>query len=144
MTGRNDRVNGRRAREQGGRAGMADAATILKMIETVDPSDTEEMDKIDLAVVDYVDGQWHGRQFTRSRDALKEIRPKGWNFAMLPLSDFTFLCQASHGDPNRTDGPESDHLRTEELAELHAIIQAVAYERKQSEMAMRAGKEGQR
>ena len=143
MTGRNDRMNGRRAREQGGRAGMADAATILKMIETVDPSDADEMDKIDLAVVDYVDGQWHGRQFTRSRDALKEIRPKGWNFAILPLSDGTFCCRGSYGDPNRTDGPDSDNLRTEELAELHTIIQAIAYERKRSEMAMRAGKEGQ-
>ena len=122
---------------------MTDAATILKMIETVDPSDTVEMDKIDIAVGDYVDGQWYGRQFTRSRDALKAIRPKGWNFAMLPLSDFTFLCQASHGDPNRTDGPESDHLGTEELAELHAIIQAIAYERQLSETAVRAGKEGQ-
>lgn len=115
---------------------MTDVETILKMIETVDPADSAKLDEIDRAVYQFVDGSPLGwtvipreMRYSRSRDALKSIRPRGWNFAILPLSDGTFCCRGSYGDPNRTDGPDSDNLRSEELAELYVIVQAVAHDR---------------
>lgn len=86
------------------------------------------------------------KRFTRSRDALKAIRPDGWGFRIdtkvtFVRSDLT-LCDCSAWPPKQLekiisdrDGDsvsnvlESTSLKTEELAELHAIIQAIAYER---------------
>jgi hypothetical protein len=119
---------------------MTEAETILKMIETVDPADAAKLDEIDARVFDFAHGQGmaqtavnvgktHGipsgiPQYSRSRDALKAIRPEGWRF----------ICWPKHCDAL---GPRAellaDRLPTEELAELHAIIQAIEYERRHGE-----------
>ncbi len=65
--------------------------------------------------------------YTRSRDALKAIRPKGWK---LYIEEFynVFSCNLRlMDDVYRVD---IHKLPTEELAELYAIIQAIEYERK--------------
>lgn len=72
-------------------------------------------------------------KYTRSRDALKSIRPEGW----LPFcgnrhklnGDKPFYFGFIH--PKQKIGSQviSEDLPTEELAELHAIIQAINYER---------------
>src|SRR4051794_22494389 len=79
---------------------MTEAATILKLIEEVDPADSEKLDEIDARVFCYLKGfEYAGqnpageycfrngfngktstkthrhRKFTRSRNALKTIRP---------------------------------------------------------------------
>jgi hypothetical protein len=78
-------------------------------------------------------------QYTRSRDALKAIRPERWYFdieAMGSDKDW-WLCTANKS--SRSDKfmgcaqvTSGHHFTTEELAELHAIIQAIAYERAQA------------
>lgn len=152
---------------------MSDAKTILNMIETVDPNDTAKMDEIDARVWCFV-SFWNkfssidkGRllyidtcgphmrgsfkikyipQYTRSRDALKAIRPEGW------AVEYLNQCQRQDGLPKpecfydwwecrlfkkpENYGTEMLVRRgikivTEELAELHAIIQAIEYERTQ-------------
>lgn len=127
---------------------------ILKMIEEVSPDDTAKMDEIDRLVSEYLptknsacfDCGWgtiisqksyHGDNgtvqvvpFTRSRDALKAVRPNkqmmltqsisgywGCDIRKYPLEDEWFIGIAP----------------TEELAELHAILQAIAHERKQAD-----------
>lgn len=80
------------------------------------------------------------KPYTRSRDALKSIRPEGWCFEMgftWPDVGNEFTYKAF----NRKLGLEDDcegrlcdicltaNCVTEELAELHAIIQAIEYER---------------
>ena len=73
---------------------------------------------------------WYGniRLYTRSRDALKAIRPEGWKINLSHhRNDFTVFFELFKGEGN-----PSVHLykgSTEELAELHAIIQAIDYER---------------
>lgn len=132
---------------------MTNAQTILKMIEEVDPSDTAKLDEIDARVwclshearfkkmlstpkyykhgyFSYYQGSvWGSKmvyppiQYTRSRNALKAIRPEGWKRIIIqgfPCSGWTVEIYDGAGTPN---------LPTEELAELHAIIQAIEYER---------------
>lgn len=117
-------------------------AEILKMIETVDPADTAKLDEIDQLVLTYIldigyrpstQSPW---QYTRSRDALKAIRPEGWEpigcnddliggfsggwkFTMYNVTPFV----------DRRYKVSSAYCKTEELAELHSIIQAISYER---------------
>ena len=139
---------------------------LLKMIETVDPSDTAKLDEIDARVHEYLGFQWHGdgvsvehklwaghwgfdsvkepslcncetqkdfapepKEYTRSRDALKAIRPDGFIFYICPAKTVTnkwvFTCNVIPDDCLF----DCKYLPTEELAELHAIIQAIAYER---------------
>lgn len=101
------------------------AQQILKMIEECDPLDVEKMDEIDFSVTGYLGFNISACQaFTRSRDALKAIRPDGW---------FNYSA-ASHGICNFVlfkgdEKLESSDCKTEELAELHCIIQAIEYER---------------
>jgi hypothetical protein len=132
---------------------MTAAKTILEMIESVDPKDTDKLDEIDARVTVFLHphrdykchGMWkkelwvwvHGFvqdwpytkvvPYTRSRDSLKQIRPKGWQF-----------CFSDWGDgwdvtlfPTDVKYPrlDSKRLPTEELAELFAIIQAIEWER---------------
>jgi len=132
------------------------AKQILSLIESVDPSDTAKLDEIDLRV-------WHmikrsdpktivivrldvalkslgtsdavrTPHYTRSRDALKAIRPKGARSA----SDFSVSKEEYpnyKGVFRILTGLGADykcfngHAITEELAELHAIIQAIEFER---------------
>lgn len=116
---------------------------ILKLIENVDPSDTDALDEIDLLVEDYVyipmgvcpAIKWPWKKnpkpeikYTRSRDALKAIRPE-WKFSMShspPVELYHCILQRNMGGPSELiDWARSRWLPTEELAELHATIQAI-------------------
>lgn len=138
---------------------------ILRMIETVDPSDTLKLDEIDARVWYIVEGyRWYPncevlrvespggivlvqqnresitrfpsriREYTLSRDALKAIRPEGWIFAVHWRETSKGLYPTGRG--SRKDGiadvQSTKKLPTEELAELHAIIQAIEFERARS------------
>jgi hypothetical protein len=109
---------------------------ILKMIEAVDPSDTAKMDEIDAMVFRYVtkdNRSWVGLpkpKYTRSRDALKAIRPEGFYFNGGFVGKYAEY-EADNFSIPRIKFNSGDKL-TEELAELHAIIQAVAFERKET------------
>jgi hypothetical protein len=74
-------------------------------------------------------------QYTRSRDGLKAIRPEGWYFQTSPIEwkgpKAGFMCKTNIYSEYYEERLEETLLsvcRTEELAELHAIIQAIAYE----------------
>lgn len=144
------------------------AEQILKMIESVDSSDTAKLDEIDARVwcwwqgnceylshrsselfgavvkfrqieesIEYPAGHEHVEsnvpKYTRSRDALKGIRPEGWRWVVGTNnicgdyeSTAQFHCSLFNGNY------EVEYVQdfpTEELAELHAIIQAIEYER---------------
>lgn len=128
---------------------MKEHEFILNMIENVNPDDTEKLDEIDARVLCYVNNSnpngeaWLGDEkttvwranlfigkcniYTRSRDALKSIRPDGLAVAIWSNGRCTkWVCGASKDADNPMT---SVSLPTEELAELHAIIQAIAYER---------------
>lgn len=128
---------------------MIDADEILRMIENVSPDDVAKLDEIDwrvnwlLCKIRLGDGftapcddLWFSArkrnqdcpQYTRSRDALKAIRPDGYlcNIYTTGLCSIWDKKRPFHADSNfRAEAP------TEELAELHAIIQAIKYEREQ-------------
>ncbi|GAB3282951.1 hypothetical protein GCM10027347_59590 [Larkinella harenae] len=134
---------------------MNDAQTILRMIETVDPAHTGILDVIDAKVTFYLKGlslrrrnlgdetpaiaaitfeSSEFRNYTRSRDVLKAIRPQGCYIRVGhdgegPDPDL-FICEMLYNlaEPAIKTPP----FPTEELAELHAIIQAIAYERSQA------------
>jgi hypothetical protein len=64
--------------------------------------------------------------YTRSRDALKSIRPEGWQFVIDVREGNASVCFARDCDNQKLG--EWFTSPTEELAELHAIIQAIAFE----------------
>jgi len=139
------------------------------MIEQVSPDDTAKLDEIDARVWCYLNKEtftggyvetnfiynYHTKEnkggylldedehrLTRSRDALKAIRPESCEFIQVMQNNIgNAYCQLNldgsefqtpFGDKN--DAPNhcaSGWLPTEELAELHAIIQAIAYKRNQ-------------
>jgi len=130
---------------------------ILRMIESVDPSDTAKLDEIDARVYLFVkNGGWMTRdgvafyggeptmksdypQYTRDRNALKSIRP-----ALHQWRIYVDYSDLDGGAPSKCEvyistGTglylefESKWHYTEELAELHAIIQAINHERKESD-----------
>lgn len=131
------------------------AKEILKMIEEVSPDDTAKLDEIDARFWcfknghSYIDGK--GSRYkaedkgkvelyemrpqdtvTRSRDALKAIRPQqGCSvFRLFNADDWDgWKCQISWFPTSVAKYITSPTLKTEELAELHAIIQAIEYER---------------
>jgi hypothetical protein len=78
---------------------------------------------------------WHnpGPQYTRSRDALKAIRPEGFIFrSHLIMEDDDgdlIYCYAFERRNDFALVGRTPTLPTEELAELHAIIQAIEYKR---------------
>ena len=125
------------------------AKKILKLIETVDPTDTDTLDEIDALVLSFLEGvkpvgfnkertmyeydwgqgvNWFFAsripKYTRSRDALKSIRPRGWYLNILNKGSDGCSCSMY-----RYDYTPVLTLPTEELAELHAIIQAIQWER---------------
>ena len=138
------------------------AQQILKLIEEVSPDDTAKLDEIDARVMTYLEG-WEFKDyarmyneerthaftleegeilftvhFTRSRDALKQIRPEGWRLSVdgiawvgvetkKNISQDKFACSLLNW--KRDAFVNSYGLPTEELAELHAIIKAIEYER---------------
>jgi hypothetical protein len=133
-----------------------DAQKILDMIEKVDPADTQKLDEIDARVWCYMRGfvfehadsnfvKANGQlphlgfsKYTRSRDALKSIR-KHLQFDGVTRDNrfdkscghftayFTVYIQDNNEELSKA---LHGHGFTEELAELHAIIQAIEYERK--------------
>ena len=124
---------------------MTPAAKILEMIEKVaeikaeaeaegEPRILSEfLDEIDEAVAKYeAPNDWmfwpSMPQYTRSRDALKAIRPEGWlkNSFQYVLGGFVSVLY----NPDDTEAETRQRrLPTEELAELHAIIQATEHMR---------------
>lgn len=128
---------------------MTEAKKILKMIESVDPNDTETLDKIDFFVLQYYlfnsvsetaakgTSFFEGKdvplivpQYTRSRDTLKSIRPDGWTMGIMPekLQRKGECIAIAYGHLKEF---KSIISATEELAELHAIIQSLEWERSQ-------------
>lgn len=130
------------------------AQDILKMIEEVDPNDTAKLDEIDARVWCFLNNRaFHGMtdkgqfyynlhyplsmahpkegiiEYARSRDTLKAIRPEGWHYFI----DSRGGCKLWSVDCTRPEFHAQNNncgmLRTEELAELHAIIQAIDFER---------------
>lgn len=136
------------------------AQEILDLIENVDPNDSNALDEIDarawcfinkqgkpvykdkkiynLGEEEVVRGGWTIEdakknvffipRFTRSRDALKSIRPKGWDINVNYWADNN--CTAVYG---KKSSLIQTSAVTEELAELHAIIKAIDYERNNNE-----------
>ena len=131
---------------------IEDYKTILNMIDGVDPSDTAKLDEIDARFWCYLNkwkfagihkgviftkdeetqceittGTTHaGYKYTRSRDALKAIR-EGRYIEVKQARDGKWKCWVMV-KPGRLFSAYK-WLPTEELAELHAIIQAISYER---------------
>src|SRR6185503_4501272 len=128
------------------------AQEILRMIEEVSPDDTAKLDEIDwrtdcyLRNTEYPFKAWqicaepnpeseydNARPlYTRSRDALKAIRPVGWMFETRLFCNTQGEKNLGYGglaykNKNRIETP----YLTEELAELYAIIQAIAHDRSQ-------------
>ena len=144
---------------------MTDHKKLLEMIENVKADDTEALEEIDVRafcffinetlkewspsdfefnVIEHNMTHIYGnfdykdecQQYTRSRDALKAVRPDGVKFNMQDCSEpwhkyWGWRCTAIRG----LDDYEyyARELPTEELAELHAIIQAIAYERAEND-----------
>lgn len=126
---------------------MITAKQILEMIEAVDPEDDEKLQKIDVLVYLYTgdksvdnDNLWHVPYYTRSRDALKAIRPKGWFYQSINYHPLKKLfCAEYSKESNISDLGKnrfevfypiySALLFTEELAELHCIVQALESDR---------------
>jgi hypothetical protein len=133
-----------------------DAQAILKLIEEVDPADTAKLDEIDARVEGFIrylpavrtthpkeppwliEGhsvRYSPKPYTRSRDALKSIRPVGYWSVAEPFSDYGGVAvgESFEGKCESNgmlfDTTDIDPLPTEELAELHAIIQAIGHER---------------
>ena len=131
-----------------------EAKKILELIESVDPADSAALDEIDARVWCFKKGllfqrQWKSKnmgncvkgydsehvelcvpKYTRSRDALKAIRPEGCTILIHGYKPEQWTGIAyRHTDNNRFSAPS--FLPTEELAELHAIIQAIEYNRGQ-------------
>lgn len=140
---------------------MITAYEILVMIEQVDVADDLQLDKIDALVNFYAACIPSVREtvnverfiaarirlqdnpkYTRSRDALKAIRPEGWYINLEPrfmcgrfdngMGFFAFAIKQTGGEviQEATFAQLGGVLlKTEELAELAAIIRAIAYER---------------
>lgn len=135
---------------------MTTAKEILELIENVDIKDSDKLDEIDAKVWCYLNNEKFERfhpsypekyrfwveldnviasrdfiHYTRSRDALKSIRPDGWEFTCgisMYDSDYYF-CYVWTKQYDMPQTIEVNDLPTEELAELHAIIQAVEWTR---------------
>lgn len=102
------------------------AKLIIAKIESTHPSNTTELDKIDQQVAQFLGVA--PALYTRSRDALKTIRPpKFW----LKIENWPHGHTQVFGcfilESGEVVAFESGCGTTEELAELHAIIQGVAY-----------------
>ncbi|WP_435640344.1 hypothetical protein [Micavibrio aeruginosavorus] len=136
---------------------MCDRLKLLKLVESANSSDTAILDEIDGRFWLYIhhpqleyltfdnsrtvfakdeSGKFHSffeahlAIYTRSRDELKRARPDGWI-----VTDVSYFSSTGeHTCLMRKKGVAfayCEHAPTEELAELHAIVQAIALERKQ-------------
>ena len=114
---------------------MNEAQKILEMIESAKPEDTATLDEIDARVWCYKNGDRFSfislqvlglPKYTRSRDALKSIRPEGFTDELSIYIVKRGIVVESWFKKQITT---PKFLPTEELAELHAIIQAIELER---------------
>lgn len=126
---------------------MTEAKKILEMIENVTHDDSVQLDEIDACAASYINSGLDlpdnvassarvnpMHRFTRSRDALKAIRPEGWGVYTNchdEKNKVIWECRAVllkdvESEMRPFTSPE---FQTEELAELHAIIQAIEWER---------------
>lgn len=133
-----------------------DVEKILEMIETVDPADIAKLDEIDARVWCYLhpdqlhyvriqegmvvggfcggkgESVWRSQHlksipYTRSRDALKAIRPEGCFISLfIHPGEVSYQCwnKATEYNPKPFPHESDSPFATEELAELHGIIQA--------------------
>jgi hypothetical protein len=132
------------------------AQELLRLIEAVDPRDTAKLDEIDARVDLYLDApemefcglsvrgiyyRYKGKdqyersvdlnsvaKVTRSRDALKAIRPDGYEWGK--------TATQYHATKKLNDRHQLHIIgngATEELAELHAIIQAIDHDHNNGE-----------
>lgn len=102
------------------------AKLIIAKIESTHPSNTTELDKIDQQVAQFLGVA--PASYTRSRDALKTIRPpKFW----IKIENWPHGHTVTYGcfvlESGEVVGFSSGCGTTEELSELHAVIQGVAY-----------------
>jgi hypothetical protein len=138
---------------------MTDARKILEMIENVAVDDVAALDEIDARVwcsiygEEYVGRNVSGkecfrnryngmtptaarraRKYTRSRDALKAIRPDSWVMNVSPMrtSGMSVCGYIASISLYPTYLDTIKILPTEELAELHAILQALDHARNAS------------
>jgi len=132
---------------------------ILKLIESVLPNDTGALDEIDSAVQHFLNpgnpfpetkmecykkfgitNYMFWFEYTRSRNALKAIRPKGLCLCLslesihtTKTAGFVATMRPEYTKSTRPKiipmAQRSPPLPTEELAELHAIIQSIQWER---------------
>lgn len=102
------------------------AKAIIARIESTHPTDVAGLDAIDRQVADYLGVEV--APFTRSRDAIKRIRPP--NF-WIKVENWPHGCTQVFGlfmlDNLEYVGFQSGAGTTEELAELHTNIQGIAY-----------------
>lgn len=111
---------------------------ILHKIEDLsihDLLDDSKLAKIDALVHGYVLGKYaktivglaEPLIYTKSRDLIKSLRPEGYWFQIIPVSKSAWLVSCA----NEKEGPImcSGNMPSEELAELHAVIQAINYVR---------------
>lgn len=134
-----------------------EAQKILSLIENVDPNDTDMLDEIDARVDSYLAqytflkmyheerymaersdgtiGHYTPLRYTRSLDALKQIRPDGWcnGWHVNPQGTQTdvekYYCNRFSMNAVEFDFIGYRNCETYELTELHAIIQAIDYNR---------------
>lgn len=139
---------------------MGETRKILDMIEEVDRDDTDTLDEIDARTACYslgIEYLSHARSYdfesdqmaltartpmsivnvthalyTRSRDALKKIRPDWWRLNTNVWPEGITCVLVKMGNCPDMVSPHYGSLPTEELAELHAIIQAIEWERQNS------------
>lgn len=126
--------------------GMDKHTEILTMIEGVNPADKSAMSNVREEIYEWFLAIGYDApygDYTRSRDALKAIRPEGWILTAVYYAPDSFKSHddGSKGRITALSKPEtfeemdfvqfSSTIQHEELAELHAIIQAIAYDRGQ-------------
>lgn len=107
---------------------------ILHMIIDADATDTAKLDEIDARLHHFLNSTTAPSpnacdypRYTRSRDALKDIRPKDWRYTIEMDANGTSCCMASIGKSGHLCGMASEDMATEELAELNAIIRVLHY-----------------
>lgn len=106
---------------------------LLKRIEAIDPTDKKAMQDLSNDVWSWIKGVKITPEFYPnlcfSRDALKAIRPECLHLQI--IKGFTTGAIVKGAIKNPVGDFSTPELPTEELAELHAIIQAIEYKRLQ-------------
>lgn len=102
------------------------AQLIIAQIESTHPNDAAGLDKIDQQVAQFLGVA--SAPYTRSRDALKTIRP--YNF-WLKIENWPHGHTQVFGcfilESGEVVAFQSGCGTTEELAELHTVVQGIAY-----------------